>query len=78
MAMATAPRVSGPARQHRKANPWPGLFSQLPNLFKSQWPAEPGRGFDRLAGQRWCDATERQAIDAFLPSPEQMQAPVFR
>jgi hypothetical protein len=73
MAMTTATRVSGPARQR-----WAGLFSQLPNLFKSQWPAEPGRGFDRLAGQRWCDATERQAIDAFLPSPEQMQAPVFR
>jgi hypothetical protein len=78
MAMMTASRVSGPARQRRRARLWPRFFSQLPDFFKSQWPAEPRDGLERLAGQRWCDATERQAIDAFLQSPEQMRAPVFR
>jgi hypothetical protein len=40
----------------------PGILGQLATWFKSQRTADETRALARFAGQRWCDATERQMV----------------
>jgi hypothetical protein len=41
----------------------PGILAQFATLFKKRRVADETRVLVRFAGQRWCDATERQMVD---------------
>lgn len=42
-----------------------GFIAKM-RAFLTNWRlAAERRHFDRMAGQRWCDATERQLLDSF-------------
>ena len=66
--VTTASHTAGLAtRRHgAAAGAWPAFLSQLPGIFKKSESAAERRIARHLAGQRWCDATERQLLDSVI------------
>ncbi len=64
--VTTASHAAGLATRRHGAGLWPAFLSQFPGIFRKSESSAEWRMSRRLAGQRWCDATERQLLDSLI------------